>query len=150
MGALNFGCKAPVILNTTIDRTIEKCTEFYKDMCSVHNQCMILEDTQDQDFPVREEHLKKLKERMLKGEESISKFDGVSEEAIEIWIIQASSHKHLLEELFTQNAPKVKEIESQLSKHEVVVCVMEPTEYWVISEEAQAWSVFIKTSTGPT
>ena len=41
----NFGCKEAVRLNTTIDRTIEKCTEFYKDMCSVHNQCTILAGT---------------------------------------------------------------------------------------------------------
>ena len=53
-------------------------------MCSVHNQCMILADTLDQVFPVREEHLKKLQERLLKGEESISKIKVVSEEAIGI------------------------------------------------------------------
>ena len=98
---LNFECKGIVILNISIDRTIEKCTEFYKDMCSVHNQCMILEDTQDQVFPVMEEHLKNLQERLLKGEESISKIKLVSEESIGIWIIQALGHKHLLEELMS-------------------------------------------------
>ena len=147
---LNFGCKAIVRLSTTINRTIEKCTEFYKGTCFVHNQCMILTGAQDQYFPVREENLKNLQERLLKGEESISKLEGVSEDAIEIWIIQSSIHKRLLEELLSQNAPKVKEIESQLSKHEVAVHVLEPIEYRVISEESQAWSIFIKTSTGPT
>ena len=139
---LNFGCKAAAILNTAIDRTIKKCTEFYKGMCPIHNQCMNLADTQDQVFPVREEHLKNLQERLLKGEESISKLEIVSEEATGIWILQASSHKHLLEELLSSNAPKVKEIESQLSKHEVVVRVLEPAEYRVINEEAQAWNCF--------
>ena len=43
----------------------------------------------------------------------------------------------------------MKEIESQLSKHEVAVRVLEPAEYRVISGEAQAWGVFIKTPTGP-
>ena len=109
---LNFGCKAAVRLNTAIDRTIEKCTGFYKDMFFVHNQCMILADTQDQYFPVREEHLKNLQERLQKGEEIISKIEDVSEEAIGIWIIQVLVHKHLLEELLSQDAPKVKEIES--------------------------------------
>ena len=42
---LNFGYKEAVRLNTAIDRTIEKCTKFYKGMCVVHNQCMILEGT---------------------------------------------------------------------------------------------------------
>ena len=97
-----------------------------------------------------EEHLKNLQERLEKEEEIISKIEVVSEEAIEIWIIQALGHKHMLEELLNQNAPKVKEIESQLSKHEVAMCVLEPAEYRVISEEAQAWSIFIKTSNRPT
>ena len=111
---------------------------------------MILAEAQDQDFPAREEHLKNLQERLQKGEENISKIEDVSEEAIGIWIIQVSVHKHLLEELLSQNAPKVKEIESQLSKHEVAVRVLRSAEYQVISEEAQAWSVFIKTSIRPT
>ena len=105
---LNFDCKATLKLNIAIDRTVEKCTEFYKDRCYVHNQCMILADTQDQVFPVREEHLKNLQERLSEGEESISKIEVVSEEAIGIWIIQALGHKHLLEELLSENAPKVK------------------------------------------
>ena len=44
----------------------------------------------------------------------------------------------------------MKEIESQLSKHEVAVHVLEPAEYKVISEQAQVWGVFIKKQTGPT
>ena len=44
---LNFGCKATLRLNTTIDRAIEKCTKFYKGMCFVHNQCMILVGAED-------------------------------------------------------------------------------------------------------
>ena len=43
----------------------------------------------------------------------------------------------------------MKEIESQLSRHEVAVRVLEPTEYKVISEQAQAWGFFIKTQTRP-
>ena len=111
---------------------------------------MVLTGALDQDFPVREEHLANLQERLVKGEEITSKLKVVSEEAIEIWIIQVSGHKHLLKELLNQNVPKVKEIESQLSKHEVEVCVLELAEYRVISEEFQTWSVFIKTPAGPT
>ena len=65
---LNFGCKETVRLSTSIDITIEKCMEFYKGMCSVHNQCMILTGAPYQDSPVREEHLKNLQDRLLKGE----------------------------------------------------------------------------------
>ena len=62
---------------------------------------MILIDTKDQDFLVREEYFKNLQERLLKGEESISKIEVVREEAIGIWIIKPSCHKHLLEELLS-------------------------------------------------
>ena len=44
----------------------------------------------------------------------------------------------------------MKEIESQLSKHEVAVRVLEPAEFQVISEQAQAWGAFVKTLAGPT
>ena len=81
---LNFGCRTTVKLNTTIEKTIEKCVEFYKGIHLVHNQCMILTGAPDQDFPVREENLKNLQERQLKGEESISKLKVFSEEDIRI------------------------------------------------------------------
>ena len=93
--------------------------------------------------------MRNLQERLLKGEESISKLKVVSEEDIRIWIIQASGYKLLLEESLSQNVPKVKEIKSQLSKHEVAVRVLELAEYRVISEEAQGWGIFIKTPTRP-
>ena len=34
---LNFGCRTTVRLNTTIEKTIEKCVELYKGIHFVHN-----------------------------------------------------------------------------------------------------------------
>ena len=110
---------------------------------------MVLTGAPDKDLSFKEDHSKNLQEKLLKGEESISKLEATSEEDIRIWIIQASGHKLLLEEYLRQNVPNVKEIESQLSKHEVAVHGLEPVEYWIISEEAQAWGIFIKTLVGP-
>ena len=110
---------------------------------------MVLTGVPDEDFPVKEEHLKNLQEKLLKGEEIISKLEAVNEEDIRIWIIQNSGHKLLLEEYLRQNVPKVKEIESQLSKNEVAVRVLEPAEYRIISEESQAWGIFIQTPDEP-
>ena len=73
---------------------------------------------------------------MQTGEESIAKIKCVSEEAIGVWIVQVSVHKHLFEELLSQNSPKEKEIESQLSRHEIAARVLEPAEYRIINEEA--------------
>ena len=95
---LNFECRITIRLNTTIEKTIEKCVEFYKGIHFVHNQCMVLTGAPAQYFPVREEHLNNLQERMLKGEESISKLEAVNEEDMRIWIIQDSRHKLPLEE----------------------------------------------------
>ena len=95
---MNFRCQTAVRLNTTIEKTIEKCVEFYKGMHFVHNQCMVLTGSLNQYFPVKEEHLKNLQERLLTGKESISNLEAVSEEDIKIWIIQALGHKLLLEE----------------------------------------------------
>ena len=86
---------------------------------------------------------------MQVGEESIAKIECVSEEAIGVLIVQALVHKHLFEELLSQNSPKLREIESQVSKHELVARVLELVDYRIISEEDQAWDVFIKKPTGP-
>ena len=79
-----------------------------------------------------------MQERLQKGEESLERLEFVSEKDIETRIIQASGHQLKLEESLSQSTPKMKEIESQLSKHEVAVRVLEPAEYKVISEQAQA------------
>ena len=81
---MNFGCRRTIILNTTIEKTVEKCAELYKGIYFVHNQCMVLVGALDQDFPVREEHLKNLQGWFLKGEERISKLEVISEEDIRI------------------------------------------------------------------
>ena len=127
LNILKFGCRMVVRLNIAIEKTIEKCAEFYKGIHLVHNQCMILTKSLDQVFPFRKEHLNNLQERLQKGEEIISRLEAISEEYIKIWITQASGHKLKLEEYLSQITPKVKEIESQLSKHEVAVRVLEPT-----------------------
>ena len=43
----------------------------------------------------------------------------------------------------------MKEIEYRLSKNEVGVRVLDPIEYQIVSEEAQAWGIFIKMPAGP-
>ena len=126
---LNFGCKLVVRLNKTIDKTIDKCTEFYKGMCLIHHQCQILVGTPEKDFPAREQHLKNLQDRLQTGEDTISKIECISEESFRVWIVQISVHKNLFEELLSQNTPKVKDIESQLSKHEIAARVLDPAEY---------------------
>ena len=84
---LNFGCRTTVKLITTIEKTIEKCDELYKGIHMVHSQCMILTKSPYQVFPVKEEHMNNLQERLQKGEENISRIETVNEEDTKIWII---------------------------------------------------------------
>ena len=57
---MNFGCRTTIRLNVAIEKTIEKCVEFYKGIHFVHNQCMVLTGAPDEDFLVKEERLKNL------------------------------------------------------------------------------------------
>ena len=79
-----------------------------------------------------------------------SKIKSIGKEVIRVWVKQASVHKYLFKELLIQTSPKVKETESQLSKHGVVAHLLEPVDYQVIREEAHVWGMFIKKPVGTT
>ena len=57
--------------------------------------------------------------------------------------MKASIHKYLLEDLLRLTPPKVKEIESQLGKHEVTTRLSKTLDYRPITEESHAWKEFI-------
>ena len=97
LALLNFDNKSAVRLNTTIDKTIEKCNEFYKRMCSTHNKFQVSVDTQVQYFPTRDQHLKNLQDRLQTREDTIAKIKSIGEESSGVWVVQASIHKHLFE-----------------------------------------------------
>ena len=82
--------------------------------------------------------------------EGIEKIKSIGEEEIRFWVIQALVHKNIFEESLMQTTPNVKEIESQISKHDVVARLLEPVDYLVIMEEAHAWIFFIKKPIGHT
>ena len=150
LALLNFSSRAARRLSTTIDKNTEKCNEFYKKMCSTQNKCQASAATQVQYFPDKDQHLKNLQDKLKIDEESIQKIEIIREEEIRVWVIQPSVHKYLFKELLMQTSPKVKEIESHLSKHEVFSRLLERVDYQVIREEAHACGIFIKKSVGPT
>ena len=63
--------------------------------------------------------MKNLQEKLQIDEQGIQNIERINEEAIRNWVVQASVHKYILEYLLMLTPPKVKEIESQLAKHEV-------------------------------
>ena len=116
-------------MSIAIDKTTEKCNEFYKKICSTHNKCQASATTQVQDFLDKDQHLKNLQDKLQTDEESIQKIKSIGKEEIRVWIIPASVHKNIFEVLLIHTSQKVKEIESQLSIHEVVACLLEPVDY---------------------
>ena len=80
-------------------------------------------------------------------EQSIQKIERINEEAIQIWVAQVSVHKYLLEDLLMLTPPEVKEIGSQLAKHEVTARLSEPVDYRATTEEVHAWKEIIGGST---
>ena len=119
-------------------------------MCTTHNKCQASAATQVQYFPDKGQHLKNLQDKLQTYEQSIQNIKNISEEAIRIWVVQASVHKYLFEELLRKNSPKVKEIDFHLAKHELNARLLELVEYRVIEEEATTWKVFIGGVVGPS
>ena len=64
LALLNFSSKVPVRLNTAIEKTVEKCKEFYKKMCMTYNRCQASAATQVYEFPSREQHLKNIQDEL--------------------------------------------------------------------------------------
>ena len=87
---------------------------------------------------------------MQDDEQSTQKIERINEEAIRIWVAQASVHKYILEYLLRLTPPKVTQIESHLAKHEVTAQLLELVDHQVITEEALAWRTFIGTPARPT
>ena len=119
-------------------------------MCATHNKFQASVATQVQDFPDKDQHLKNLQDKLETDEESIQKIERIGEETIEILVVQASIHKYLFEELLMQTSPKVKEIESQLDKHEVTARFLELVNCRVIKEEVVAWKFFTRGAARPS
>ena len=82
LAILNFRSKSTVRLNTSIDKTIEKCNDFYKKMYTNHNKFQALVATQVLDFPEKDQHLKNLQDKLQTDEEIIQKIENIGEEAI--------------------------------------------------------------------
>ena len=63
---------------------------------------------------------------MHEDELNIHKIEGITEEAVKNWIVQASVGNYLLEDLYRVTPPKMAEIKSQLAVHEVTIRLLDP------------------------
>ena len=65
-------------------------------------------------------------------------------------VAQAVVSNFLLEDQIQVTSPRVADIKTQLSKHEVTVRFLEPTDFGIIASGAMAWKKFINELTKPT
>ena len=108
---------------------MEKCNKLYKKICTTHNKCQASVANPFHNFSDKDQHFKNLQDKLQTDEQRIQKIKNIGEESIEIWVVQASVHKYLFEELLRQTSPKLREIESQLEKHEVTALFLETVDY---------------------
>ena len=69
---------------------------------------------------------------------------------VKTWIAQAYVSNFLFEDLYRVTPPKLIEVESQMEVYEVTVRMLEPMDYRIIEEEANAWGEYISRPVGPT
>ena len=119
-------------------------------MLITHNKCQTSSAKRLQDFPAHEEHLKHLHDRPQEDELSIQLIKGLNEKVIKSMVAQAAVSNFLLEDQLRVTPPRVADIKTQLSKHEVMVRFLEPTNFGIIPSDAKAWKQFINELTGPT
>ena len=76
---LDLCSKFALILNTAIEKNLERCTTLYKKMHIVHNKCQPSSAEKIKDFPSKDEHLKYLQDRLREDELSIQQNEGIIE-----------------------------------------------------------------------
>ena len=118
---MNFSSKATERLIDAVEKTTDKCIEFYKKVLTTHNKCYTSSPKWLQEFPAHEEHLKKLHDRMQEDDLSIELIKGLNEKVIKSMVAQAAVSNFLLDNQLRVTAPRVADIKTQLSKHEVTV-----------------------------
>ena len=86
-----------------------------------------------QQFPSHEEHLKQLHDRMQEDELIIQLIKGLNEKVIKSMVSQDAVSKYLLEYQLRVTPPRVADIKTQLSKHEVMFKFLEATDFGIIA-----------------
>ena len=87
---------------------------------------------------------------MHEDESSIQQIKGITEKVVKDWIAKASIMNFLLKDLYRVTPPKVVEIKSHLTVHEVTVRLLEPLDYKSNVVEVDAWGEFIGIPAGPS
>ena len=130
----DFCRKALERLNNEIEKTLEKCTEFYKNMRQVHDRCHIYSAAKINDFPNKDRHVAYLHDILHEDEQYIQKIEIINEEDVRTWVAQAYVSNYILEDLYRTTPKRVTRMETQLVIHKVTMQMLELINYRTISE----------------
>ena len=147
---MSFSNRASERLIDAAEKKSYKCGEFYKKVLVTHKKCQTSSTKRLQEFPTHEEHLNHLHDRMQEDELSIQLIKSLNEKVIKGVIAQAAVSNFLLEDQLRVISARVVDIKTWISKHEVTVRFLEPTDFGIIASDAMVWKQFINELTGPT
>ena len=86
MTLLQFCRKASVRLNNEIEKTLEKCTKFYKKMRQVQDRFQLSSAAKINGFTNKDQHVAYLQDRLHKDEQYIQKMEIINEEDVRTWV----------------------------------------------------------------
>ena len=112
MALMEFCKKASVRLNNEIEKTLEKCIEFYKKICQVHKKCQLDLTAKITDLPNKDQHIAYLQDRLQEDVQYIQKMEVVNEEDVKNWVAQASVSSYILEDVCRSTPKKVTHVET--------------------------------------
>ena len=93
-----------------MEKTTDKCAEFFRKMLITHNKCLTPLAQRLQEFPEHEEHLKQLKDKLQEDELNIQLVKGLDAKVIESLVGQAAVSNCLLEDLLRVTPTRVADI----------------------------------------
>ena len=129
-------------MEAMVGKTLDKCMEFYKRVLTTHNRSHTSTTKRLQEFLGQKEHMKYLHDWMQEDELNIQLVKGLNEKVVKCLVVQAVVSNFLLEDQLRVTPPRVAEIKSQLSVHEVTVRILEPMEFRTIAADAATWKQF--------
>ena len=140
---MDFSSKDAASLVAAVGKTLDKCMDFYKRVLTTHNKCQTSAAKRLQDFPGQEENSKYLHDRLQEDEINIQLVKGLNEKVVKGLVVQAAVSNFMLEDQLRVTPPRVVEIKSHLSIHEVTVRILEPMDSRTIVADATAWKQFM-------
>ena len=89
-------------------------------------------------------------ERLQEDELGIQLIKSLNEKVIKGVISQAAVSNFLLEYQLRVILARVANIKTHISKHEVMIRFLEPTDFEIIASDAMEWKQFVRELTRPT